>query len=76
MTYHFKHENYEGRKRCQPRMARSEGLSRWPERIVSRVVFQGFESGGVLQGSVVEDSSFDNKNDLVMSVESSPAFAG
>ena len=39
--------------------------------IVSRVVFQGSESGDVLQYSVGEDSSFDNKNDLVMSVESS-----
>ena len=44
--------------------------------ILSRVVFQGSESGGVLQYSVGEDSSFENKNDLVMSVESSPAFAG
>ena len=49
----------------------------WSElEILSRVVFQGSESGGVLQYSVGEDSSFENKNDLVMSVESSPAFAG
>jgi len=44
--------------------------------ILSRVVFQGSESGGVLQYSVGEDSSFENKNDLVMGVESLPAFAG
>jgi len=44
--------------------------------LLSRVVFQGSELGGVLQYSVGEDSSFENKNDLVMGVESSPAPAG
>ena len=57
-----------------------EGLGRrlpgLGQEILSRVVFQGSESGGVLQYSVGEDSSFENKNDLVMGVESSPAFAG
>ncbi|MBM4012440.1 MAG: hypothetical protein FJ286_13845, partial [Planctomycetes bacterium] len=41
--------------------------------LLSRVVFRGPESGGVLQDTVGEDSSFENKNDLVMRVESSPA---
>jgi len=50
-------------------------LERFME-LLSRVVFRGSESGGVLQDSVGEDSSFENKNDLVMSVESSPASAG
>jgi hypothetical protein len=44
--------------------------------LLSRVVFRGSGSGGVLQDSVSEDSSFENKNDLVMPVESSPASAG
>jgi hypothetical protein len=44
--------------------------------LLSRVVFRGPESGGVLQDSVGEDSSFENKNDVVMRVESSPASAG
>jgi FkbM family methyltransferase len=44
--------------------------------LLSRVVFRGPESGGVLQDSVGEDSSFENKDDLVMRVESSPASAG
>jgi hypothetical protein len=39
-------------------------------------VFRGSESGGVLQDSVGEHFSFENKNDLVMAVESSPAAAG
>ena len=39
-----------------------------------RVVFWGVESGGVLQDSVADDSSFENE--LVMPVESSPASAG
>lgn len=34
------------------------------------------ESGGVFQDSVGEDSSFENKNDLVMPVESPPTSAG
>ncbi len=62
-------------KRPKCRQARIWRLGRLYE-ILSRVVFQGSESGGVLQYSVGEDSSFENKNDLVMSVESSPAFAG
>ena len=49
--------------------------SRYDE-LLSRVVFRGPESGGVLQDSVGEDSSFENKNDLVMRVESPPASAG
>ena len=44
--------------------------------LLSRVVFRGPGSGGVLQDSVGEDSSFENKNDLVMRVESSPTSAG
>jgi hypothetical protein len=44
--------------------------------LLSRVVFRGPESGGVLQDSVGDDSSFENKNDLVMSIESSPTSAG
>jgi hypothetical protein len=40
---------------------------------LSRVVFRGSESGGALQDSVGEDSSFENKNDLVMSGELSAA---
>jgi hypothetical protein len=44
--------------------------------LLSRVVFRGPESGGALQDSVGEDSSFENKNDLVMGVESSLASAG
>ena len=39
-------------------------------------MFSGFESGVVLQDPVGEDSSFENKNKLVMPVESSPASAG
>jgi hypothetical protein len=35
----------------------------------------GSESGGVLQDCVGEDSSFENKNDLVMRIESPPASA-
>ena len=39
-------------------------------------MFGGSESGGVLQDSVRKHSSFENKTDLVMPVESSPAAAG
>jgi len=39
--------------------------------LLPRVVFRGPRSGGVLQDSVGEDSSFENKNKLVMPVESS-----
>jgi len=52
------------------------GLADRQHELLSRVVFSGFESGGVLQDPVGEDSSFDNKNKLVMPVESSPASAG
>jgi hypothetical protein len=45
------------------------------EELLSRVVFRGSESGGVPQDSVGEDSSFENKNDLVIRVESSSASA-
>lgn len=44
--------------------------------LLSRVVFRGLGSGGVLQDSVGENFSFENKNDLVMPVESSPTSAG
>jgi DNA mismatch endonuclease (patch repair protein) len=44
--------------------------------LLSRVVFRGPGSGGVLQDSVGEHFSFENENDLVMPVESSPASAG
>jgi hypothetical protein len=47
-----------------------------PGRAIVKSCVQGSESGGVLQDSVGEDSSFENKNDLVMGVESSPASAG
>ena len=43
------------------------------DELLSRVVFRGPGSGGVLQDSVCENFSFENKNDLVMAVESSPA---
>jgi len=56
---------------CQ--IMRNRGIER---ELLSGVVFEGSESGGVLQDSVGEDSSFENKNDLVMGVESSPAPAG
>jgi hypothetical protein len=49
---------------------------RIPEELLSRVVYGGSESGGVQQDSVGEDFPFENKNDLVMAVESSPAAAG
>jgi len=44
--------------------------------LLSRVVFRGLGSGGVLQDSVGENFSFENKNDLLMPVESSPTSAG
>ena len=44
--------------------------------LLSRVVFRGPGSGGVLQDSVGENFSFENKNDLLMPVESSPTSAG
>ena len=37
--------------------------------LLSRVVFRDPESGGFLQYSVGEDSSLENKNDLVMRFE-------
>ena len=38
--------------------------------LLSHGVFAGPELGGVLQGSVCEDSSFENKNDLVIPIDS------
>jgi hypothetical protein len=54
----------------------SETLIRMLAELLSRVVFRGLGSGGVLQDSVGENFSFENKNDLVMPVESSPTSAG
>ena len=68
-----------GLRTC-PTMRRLNGLryqpSGRPVELLSRVVLRGPGSGGVLQDSVGDDSSFENKNRLVMSVESSPASAG
>ena len=48
-----------------------------PDReLLSRVVFRGPGSGGVLQDSVGEHFSFENESDLVMPVESSPTSTG
>ena len=51
-------------------------VARASEGLLLRVVFKGAESGGVLQDYVGEHFSFENKNDLVMAVESSPTSTG
>lgn len=59
---------------CWQRAAKVGDAIETSERL-SRVVFRESESGGVLQDSSGENFAFKNKNDLVMSVVSSPAAA-